>query len=1581
MWRASSTYYIGDGVEMPGLQRYFSVDSSTFQEHNLGSTATYYFGPDGTDKGVATVTAFQGGVDIIFRDYKSDLVGKRFYQSAGIMEPAGKPSRFADFDQKFTGASFYEQIGEKPLQIIYTNTILASQGSSVSEIILFTGNQKPFSGYSVKSVIGSSDPGVFYDKYSETLMKPDTTIPPAKVWGIVAADKYCEGSFRRRYPYQGKSRAIPSNSGITKSLGIYKNVSACQKAADADAECGDTIWTNDANCDCMRAGETCTMVDSIMQNSVYQKNPPSLAPLFDYAKEKSCLFAVPAYSWQVKYGGLCNDYSWRGMSTMDALPDEDKCPELCIMGLEYIDDLCAKEDVIGGMNRTAIFDAELNTGLYPTCETPVSQVTETTWNPGPSEAVIVDYSKKYREELLLRFAALPGVSKTCKLFFQEQVVFSVIDTDNNKEISSDESNKAGITVDEYDCMASKDYNKKTAIPFEIFTYFKPVCTKGDIPDEISTSNTCHDIIVGDTCELECNDGYATTAGSKDVMCYSCGTFGSSAPLLGCVKTCALYTCPTGYEKVNKGATTLNDATCCQAPDAPATSGTCADPDAAKGTATAAYICPNNYKAKSNPTGACTDVRTCNTNCCEEACEFTITWTAYGGDETGKITYVGPYGTIYDDFDTCINLENAMVVLAKDDLAKAKHCEITYNVGIRVLRTKGDDKIIGVGSCCHTASVASPSYSYPAPAISSSCPGPCSSFATLATCPSYCTWTGAVCEWQVILDSASRRRAGMPPRLLADDKAAKHGESPLARRLSDDKCGVHSWASIFGNYSGDLNYIAREKQMYGWVTNTTETCNPSNLCGAVPAITRTVRCKRLAVANCDLQKIFGTSKGYGVKELKGAGYSHPTTACTYTDLGEDAQQVVSDSICAVFEPKPSSSVPCPSIPEGDACYPVADDVFCYPRRRRQNCHSRRRRTLSGYTCQTACNWQCYLDRYTDLQSALGTTNTAGAEGHFLSTGKSEGRDCTCSAEPLSCQESLVTVAAKFNAQVAAGTARDAVCHSEDAMGTIAEKAKAVTSASRAIAKCVSFDANDASHGAAGDTDSRRLQTTFIIQIALYLKPSEATQTMLDDYEAALDLTSFPITIEGGIEQTFSITNVAQSFVTFQLSKEPYACPTIPCANQCGEPAVSGPDGYTCVVAGVSISARTCEELEPAIFASKPMTTTVCCPAPDPEYCEPAYQAPTPEPTASPTALDCFGTWMMWGSCSSTCEWGIRSRRYRIITHHEFGGKPCEPKEYKEDCWASKCPVNCEGQWGPWSRCEATCGPGKKSRQYMVTTLGKHGGRKCPENPQMMECNLGVCPFRKPRAEPPMIIPALADNNDVAMALSGAACDPVSSCATEISSYACPISCATTYVAEDYMMDKDQIAFSYYGYGCAGEGDCSTAVFKFLCPQKCAKLEVIAGDKEMMKEKRMQDKAEKRAATKKANKEMRMSQKARAKEMLGMGEKVDAKFDPACKCLGNQGKAAQQSYYPSTMGKFCSQWDMPMDYCMKDGSSYGASWCSSAWCYTSSTCPDAAKGSYFAGLDGPDLFFSYSACSRRLEAEEDDHRVEAAGFQFV
>jgi len=50
---------------------------------------------------------------------------------------------------------------------------------------------------------------------------------------------------------------------------------------------------------------------------------------------------------------------------------------------------------------------------------------------------------------------------------------------------------------------------------------------------------------------------------------------------------------------------------------------------------------------------------------------------------------------------------------------------------------------------------------------------------------------------------------------------------------------------------------------------------------------------------------------------------------------------------------------------------------------------------GYVWQS-CNWQCYLNRYKDLQKAFGATNVEAAEAHWTKHGQKEKRDCTCPA---------------------------------------------------------------------------------------------------------------------------------------------------------------------------------------------------------------------------------------------------------------------------------------------------------------------------------------------------------------------------------------------------------------------------------------------------------------------------------------------------------------------------------------------------------------------------------------------------------
>lgn len=49
---------------------------------------------------------------------------------------------------------------------------------------------------------------------------------------------------------------------------------------------------------------------------------------------------------------------------------------------------------------------------------------------------------------------------------------------------------------------------------------------------------------------------------------------------------------------------------------------------------------------------------------------------------------------------------------------------------------------------------------------------------------------------------------------------------------------------------------------------------------------------------------------------------------------------------------------------------------------------------------ACDWQCYLRRYSDLQLAFGASNASAARSHWLSDGFVEHRDCTCSNGTLS-----------------------------------------------------------------------------------------------------------------------------------------------------------------------------------------------------------------------------------------------------------------------------------------------------------------------------------------------------------------------------------------------------------------------------------------------------------------------------------------------------------------------------------------------------------------------------------------------------
>merc|ERR1719352_182499 len=87
---------------------------------------------------------------------------------------------------------------------------------------------------------------------------------------------------------------------------------------------------------------------------------------------------------------------------------------------------------------------------------------------------------------------------------------------------------------------------------------------------------------------------------------------------------------------------------------------------------------------------------------------------------------------------------------------------------------------------------------------------------------------------------------------------------------------------------------------------------------------------------------------------------------------------------------------------------------------------------------------------------------------------------------------------------------------------------------------------------------------------------------------------------------------------------------------------------------------------------------------------------------------------------------------------------------------------------------------------------------------------------------------------------------------------------------------------------------------------------------------------------------------------------------CKCIGNQGRAANQNAdpktYPIDMGNFCKAWDDHQSYCKPGCSSAGASWCDDPWCYTDAACEGSSRGSYFSTDPGgfPQLYYNYRVC---------------------
>ena len=96
-------------------------------------------------------------------------------------------------------------------------------------------------------------------------------------------------------------------------------------------------------------------------------------------------------------------------------------------------------------------------------------------------------------------------------------------------------------------------------------------------------------------------------------------------------------------------------------------------------------------------------------------------------------------------------------------------------------------------------------------------------------------------------------------------------------------------------------------------------------------------------------------------------------------------------------------------------------------------------------------------------------------------------------------------------------------------------------------------------------------------------------------------------------------------------------------------------------------------------------------------------------------DCAGGWGGWGECSVSCGGGMRTRQYAVTRLAERDGQPCpHPHQHVElnTCNRHPCPVMCHGGFSEWGECSAVCGRGRVARTYAVLAPAVGSGMPCP-----------------------------------------------------------------------------------------------------------------------------------------------------------------------------------------------------------------------------------------------------------------------------
>jgi len=89
------------------------------------------------------------------------------------------------------------------------------------------------------------------------------------------------------------------------------------------------------------------------------------------------------------------------------------------------------------------------------------------------------------------------------------------------------------------------------------------------------------------------------------------------------------------------------------------------------------------------------------------------------------------------------------------------------------------------------------------------------------------------------------------------------------------------------------------------------------------------------------------------------------------------------------------------------------------------------------------------------------------------------------------------------------------------------------------------------------------------------------------------------------------------------------------------------------------------------------------------------APPPCVAEGTCVIACVGAWGKWSTCSKSCGSGRQTDSYAITTAAANGGTACaaaDKASKSQACTVKACPVNCVGSYGAWGTCSKTCGTG-------------------------------------------------------------------------------------------------------------------------------------------------------------------------------------------------------------------------------------------------------------------------------------------------